>query len=107
MISDCICSDAIQSPFCNDFVKGVAEYWPGYELPSSLTLKSLIMPGIKKKVEEYIHNVKNYSVKTGCTLMYNKWPSRKSCIKTIFTYKIFLLIHQEGWHAWIPLNTQP
>ncbi|KAK7855131.1 hypothetical protein CFP56_029370 [Quercus suber] len=87
LILDSICSDAIQSPFFNDFVKGVAEYGPGYELPSSLTLKSLIMPGIKKEVEEYIHNFKKYSVKTGCTLMYNIWPSRKSCIKTIFTYK--------------------
>ena len=45
------------------------------------------MPGIKKEVEEYIHNVKKYSVKTGCTLMYNIWPSRKSCIKTFSTYK--------------------
>ena len=87
LILDSICSDAIQSPFFNDFVKGVAEYGPGYELPSSLTLKSLIIPGIKKEVEEYIHNVKKYSVKTGCTLMYNIWPSRKSCIKTIFTYE--------------------
>ena len=87
VISDSICFDAIQSPFFNDFVKGVAEYEPGYELPSSLTLKSLIMPGIKKEVEEYIHNVKKYSVKTGCTLMDNIWPSRKSCIKTFSTYK--------------------
>ena len=87
VISDSICFDAIQSPFFNDFVKGVAQYGPGYELPSSLTLKSLIMLGIKKEVEEYIQNVKKYSVKTGCTLMYNIWPSRKSCIKTFSTYK--------------------
>lgn len=87
LILDSICSDAIQSPFFNNFVKGVAEYGPGYELPSSLTLKSLIMPGIKKEVEEYVQNVKKYSIKTGCTLMYNIWPSRKSGIKTFFTYK--------------------
>ena len=41
MILDSICSDAIESPFFNDFVKGVAEYGPGYELPSSLTLSAL------------------------------------------------------------------
>lgn len=106
LILDSICSDAIQSPFFNNFVKGVAEYGPGYKLPSSLTLKSLIMPGIKKEVEEYIQNVKKYSIKTGCTLMYNIWPSRKSGIKTFSPIRRFLLIHQEGWRAWIHLNTQ-
>ncbi|KAL0007769.1 hypothetical protein SO802_009271 [Lithocarpus litseifolius] len=87
LILDSICSDAIQSPFFNDFVKGVAEYGSGYKLPSLLTLKSLIRLGIKKEVEEYTQNVKKYLVKTGCTIMYNIWHSRKSGIKTFFTYK--------------------
>ena len=59
LMLDSICSDAIQSPFFNDFVKGVAEYGPGYELPSSLTLDNTLV--LRRKSEEYIHNVKKYS----------------------------------------------
>ncbi|XP_059439605.1 uncharacterized protein LOC132172169 [Corylus avellana] len=87
IISDRICYDAIQSPLFNDFVIGVAKHGSDYVLPSSLTLKSQLMPDIMKEVEEYVQNVIKYSVKTGCTLMYNIWPHKKRRLnRSIFTF---------------------
>jgi hypothetical protein len=60
---------AIKSPFFIKFVNGVAEHGPGYKLPYCLTIKSELVPNIKKEVEEYVENVINESSKTGCTLM--------------------------------------
>jgi hypothetical protein len=88
-ISNGIFSDVLQSPLFKDFVNGIAEHGPGYELPSSLTLKSRLIPDIKKEVEEYVENVIKDSVnKPGCTLMYNLWTSRTLVIKhmDIFAY---------------------
>jgi len=75
--------------FNHPFLNGIAEHGPGYELPSSLTLKSRLIPDIKKEVEEYVENVIKDSVnKPGCTLMYNLWTSRTLVIKhmDIFAY---------------------
>jgi hypothetical protein len=69
LISDRVCCDAISSPLFRDFLIGVAEHGPGYELPSSFTLKSQVIPDIKKEVEEYVKNVIRNSIKTGYTLM--------------------------------------
>jgi hypothetical protein len=71
LISERVCCDAISSPLFKDFLNGIAEHGPGYELPSSFTLKSRVIPDIKKEVEEYVKNVIKNSVKTGSTLMCN------------------------------------
>ncbi|XP_059462538.1 uncharacterized protein LOC132191504 isoform X1 [Corylus avellana] len=63
IMSSGICLDAIQSPRFKDFVNGVAEHGPSYELPSSLILKSRLIPNIKKEVEEYVSNVINIQLK--------------------------------------------
>jgi hypothetical protein len=86
LISDRICSDAISSPLFKDFLNGVAEHGPGYELPSSFTLKSRVIPDIKKEVEEYVKNVIKNSVKTGYTLMSKK---RFSPVEDDYSWDIF------------------
>ncbi|XP_062174923.1 uncharacterized protein LOC133880065 [Alnus glutinosa] len=69
LFSDRICVDAISSLIFKNFLNGVAEHGPGYELPSSFTVKSRVIPDIKKEVEEYMENVMKKSIKTGYTLM--------------------------------------
>ncbi|XP_062175353.1 uncharacterized protein LOC133880419 [Alnus glutinosa] len=80
--------DVVQSPLFKDFINCVANNGPGYELPSSLTLESRLMPDLKKEVENYVTKVIKYSAQTGCTLMYNTWrnSSTMDTLVDIFAY---------------------
>jgi len=67
-------------------LNGVAEHGPGYELPSSFTLKSRVIPDIKKEVAEYVKNVIRNSVKTGYTLMCQKRDRPLMCKKRLYPH---------------------
>lgn len=73
-----ICSKVLQSSFSNDFVKDIAEYGHGYEVPSLLTLESQLIHIVSKEVTEYVENVKRSSDNTGCTLICNQWLYRNN-----------------------------
>ncbi|KAB1213327.1 hypothetical protein CJ030_MR5G003603 [Morella rubra] len=95
-LSEGIHLEALQSPFFIDFVKGIAEYGPGYELPSFSSLKSQLIPDVSKEVTEYVENVKRSN--TGCTLMYNIAARHLNEISPVYINSIDIFLYTSiGW----------
>ncbi|XP_059433741.1 uncharacterized protein LOC132166902 [Corylus avellana] len=86
LVSEGIRPRAIESPFFKNFVNGVAEHGPSYELPHSRNITLKLAPNIKNEVEKYIENVIKESIKTGCTLMCEGWLYCNEWLRDIYAY---------------------